>query len=198
MVGVLRMSREELDIQILDAAAGLFAKYGFKHTSVQAIADSIGYSKAGLLHHFPSKDILWQSVADTCIDMMADLGKIAASAAEGAERDQALVEYIAEECETHPGFTALILGNIGPLGNEQSQDVVTQLTEKAFHAFGVDINNPVDPERQVRVAAALGAITLVTLGAMDHGTLDTVGPHIVPVALDALGHQSISQPGGSS
>src|SRR3712207_8119438 len=32
------------------------------HTSVQAVADATGYSKAGLLHHYPSKETLREAV----------------------------------------------------------------------------------------------------------------------------------------
>ena len=42
-------------------AAGLFARHGFAHTSVQQVADAVGYSKPGLLHRFGSKDALFQA-----------------------------------------------------------------------------------------------------------------------------------------
>src|SRR3712207_7437562 len=46
----------------LPISAALFARRGFEQTSVQAIADAVGLSKAGLLHHFPSKDALRAAV----------------------------------------------------------------------------------------------------------------------------------------
>ncbi len=44
----MRQSAAEIDHAILDVAAGIFAVHGFAHTSVQQIADAVGYSKPGL------------------------------------------------------------------------------------------------------------------------------------------------------
>lgn len=54
--------------QILDAAFELFATDGVRATTIAAVAERVGLSEAGLLHHFPSKDALLLAVlsrADT-------------------------------------------------------------------------------------------------------------------------------------
>jgi AcrR family transcriptional regulator len=61
---VARPFRQQVDEGILDRAAGLFARHGFEQTSLQAVADAVGLSKAGLLHHFPSKGALHEAVMD--------------------------------------------------------------------------------------------------------------------------------------
>lgn len=53
-----RPTRAELDAEIVEAAAELFTAQGYLGTSVQEIADRVGYSKTGLLHRFPSKERL--------------------------------------------------------------------------------------------------------------------------------------------
>ena len=50
----MRQSAAEIDHAILDVAAGMFATHGFAHTSVQQIADAVGYSKPGLLRGWSS------------------------------------------------------------------------------------------------------------------------------------------------
>ncbi len=57
-----RPFRQQIDEGILDRAAGLFARRGYAKTSVQDVADAVGLSKAGLLHHYPSKDALHEAV----------------------------------------------------------------------------------------------------------------------------------------
>lgn len=42
--------------RILEAARALFAARGYRATSMQAIADEVGITKAGLYYHFDSKD----------------------------------------------------------------------------------------------------------------------------------------------
>ena len=75
-----RPFRQQIDDGILDHAAALFARRGFAKTSVQDVADAVGLSKAGLLHHFPSKDALHEAVraqaeqlAQRALDQVADL-----------------------------------------------------------------------------------------------------------------------------
>lgn len=48
--------------QILGAALKLFATNGYRSTSLATIADAVGLSEAGVLHHFPSKEALLHAV----------------------------------------------------------------------------------------------------------------------------------------
>lgn len=50
---------------ILSAAAEEFASHGYHGTSLAVIADRVGISQSGLLHHFASKDILLDAVVQT-------------------------------------------------------------------------------------------------------------------------------------
>jgi AcrR family transcriptional regulator len=53
------LARQE---QILDVAFELFATLGVRATTIAAVAERVGLSEAGLLHHFPSKDDLLLAV----------------------------------------------------------------------------------------------------------------------------------------
>lgn len=48
--------------RILDAALGLFSEHGFDGTTLQQIADRLGFTKAALYYHFRSKDDLLQAL----------------------------------------------------------------------------------------------------------------------------------------
>jgi AcrR family transcriptional regulator len=48
--------------QILDAAFHLFADSGVRQTTIAAVADRVGLSEAGVLHHFTSKEELLLAV----------------------------------------------------------------------------------------------------------------------------------------
>jgi AcrR family transcriptional regulator len=50
--------------QILDAAFGVFAESGYRAGSLRLVADRVGMSEAGLLHHFRSKSELLQVVLE--------------------------------------------------------------------------------------------------------------------------------------
>lgn len=49
---------------ILEAALGVFARGGFRKGSIREIAEAVGMSEAGLLHHFPNKSALLAEVLD--------------------------------------------------------------------------------------------------------------------------------------
>jgi AcrR family transcriptional regulator len=50
--------------QILDAAFELLATNGYRSTSLALVADKVGITEAGVLHHFPSKEALLLAVLD--------------------------------------------------------------------------------------------------------------------------------------
>lgn len=56
------MARSDLPESIVEAAARLFARYGFKKTSVDDLARAAHISKATLYHYFESKELLFAEV----------------------------------------------------------------------------------------------------------------------------------------
>ena len=48
--------------EIVDAAVEVFSSSGFHKGSLRDVAERVGLSQAGLLHHFPSKEHLLQAV----------------------------------------------------------------------------------------------------------------------------------------
>ena len=48
--------------QIVDAAVEVFSSVGYRKGSLRDVADKVGLSQAGVLHHFPSKEHLLQAV----------------------------------------------------------------------------------------------------------------------------------------
>ena len=57
----------------LAAATRLFAAHGFDGTPLQAVADAVGVSKPAVLHHFPSKEALYESVLEELITRWNDI-----------------------------------------------------------------------------------------------------------------------------
>lgn len=65
-----RPPRASLD-EIVSAATRLFGQRGVKGTSIAAIAEEVGLSDAGVLHHFPSKSALLDAVLERELDVQA-------------------------------------------------------------------------------------------------------------------------------
>jgi len=185
---VARPFRQQVDEGILDRAAALFARRGFAKTSVQDVADAVGLSKAGLLHHFPSKNALWVAV----LSQVRSLGERVLDQVQGVPpgpaRDRRALEVLLDAAFDRPGLVALVLN---PLTLDDAAARVPELdavADTALRAFGVDRTEPVS-ERSVRVVGALAALAVLTLAAHHEDQTTAWRQHIVATCYDALGHR---------
>jgi AcrR family transcriptional regulator len=182
---VARPFRQQVDEGILDRAAALFARRGFAKTSVQDVADAVGLSKTGLLHHYPSKDALHEAVlaqagalGRRALDQVGDLPA-------GPARDRRALEALVYVALAHPGLVALMLAPVADLDAAEPEPVVADLV---LQAFGVELAGG-DDERRVRVVGALAALAVLTLAAHSEDRTTAWRPHIVATCFDALGHR---------
>jgi AcrR family transcriptional regulator len=186
---VARPFRQQVDEGILDRAAALFARRGYAKTSVQDVADAVGLSKAGLLHHYPSKDALHEAVlahADALGQRVLDqVGGLEP----GTARDRRAVEVLVDVALAHPGVVALLLAPVTELPTDGADPRRDSASDAALRAFGVDAADlsTAEPERLVRVLGALSALAVLTLAAHQADTTTTWRPYVVATCLDALG-----------
>jgi AcrR family transcriptional regulator len=89
--------------EIVEAAIEVFSTAGFRKGSLREVADRVGLSQAGLLHHFPSKEHLLQAVL-TWRDEQAAIRL--GDRPEGVDLLRALVE-VAEYNATTPELVEL-------------------------------------------------------------------------------------------
>ncbi|MEP7456427.1 helix-turn-helix domain-containing protein [Phyllobacterium sp. SB3] len=180
-----RPTKSEIDADILDRAAALFAKHGFAHTSLQQIADAVNYSKAGLLHHYPSKKAIYDAALRTGRDHMHDLLANVEGIPVGIERDRAVVEASVNYTFEWPGISALV----NRLADKE-QDIDPELTEMGlvmYAALGIDLN-AVEQERVVRVTSAFMGLGITALLATRLDLKREWRDHIVAAAMNGLGH----------
>jgi AcrR family transcriptional regulator len=195
---VTRPFRQQADEQILDRAAALFARRGFAKTSVQEVADAVGLSKAGLLHHFPSKDALQAAVLDHSERLGRQVVEQVAHLPIGPERDRRAVEAMVDFALAHAGMVALLLAPVTQGADDPAFEKAAGAGAAALEAFGVDPTaaEPAggDTERVVRVVGALAALAVLTLAANQHSQSTAWRPFVVAACYDALGHR---RPGAS-
>ncbi|HWO69049.1 MAG TPA: helix-turn-helix domain-containing protein [Umezawaea sp.] len=188
-----RPFRQQVDESILDQAAALFARRGVAKTSVQEVADAVGLSKTGLLHHFPSKDALHEAVVAQTTSLGERVLDRVRGLPVGVDRDRAALETLIDIAFAHPGMVAMLLTPVMQGSDDAVKPADGGVGGAAFEAFGVDPLKPVD-ERSVRVAGALVVLAVLSLSAHRGDQVATWRPHIIATCFDALGH---GRPGAS-
>ena len=143
---------------ILEAANRAFAARGYRGASLAEIAESVGLSQPGLLHHFPSKDeLLWEVLR---LRHERDIERVERVAAEKASYTEGLLE-LARENERLPGlvrlFTVLAAEALDAdhPGHEPFRQRYRELRETVTAQL-------VEEQREGRIAPALDPALLAT------------------------------------
>ncbi|MET9381496.1 TetR/AcrR family transcriptional regulator [Streptomyces sp. NPDC002928] len=151
-----RIRSEERRAEIVRAALEVIAERGYRGASLAAVAERVGLTQQGLLHHFPTKEALlvavlkerdqWDAVPDTQwrVDLLASL-----------------VEYNAMRPGIIQTFSAL-LGESVTEGHparayftERYQRVRANMTAVLRTAYGDRLPNGLTPERTAPLLVAV-------------------------------------------
>jgi AcrR family transcriptional regulator len=199
MTRSVRPRAQDIDRGILDAAARTFAVHGYAKTSVQQLADAVGYSKAGLLHRFPSKQALHDAVlaeAAAAVDAILD---DAARVPAGPDRVRATLGLVAARALDRPGLVHLLVASVRPASDEPGRlalharllDLAAALDTGYAHARP-DHARPDEPrqdvprydaEHRLRVSLALRLIVDAVL-AQDDALLRLDRARLQPLVVD--------------
>ena len=169
--------------EIVQAAVEVFCASGYHKGTVRDVADAVGLSKAGLLHHFPSKDALHEAVLAQAHTLGRRVLDQVGGLPPGPSRDRHALEVLVDVALAHPGLVALLLAPVTDLGAEPGPAVA----DLVLQAFGVDPGTT-EPPRSVRVIGALAALAVLTLAAHAQDQTTAWRRHIVATCFDALGH----------
>ena len=110
-----RTRGSETRLEILNAAIELIARRGARGVSLVEIADAAGMSKAGLLHHFATKDALLNAALDVRDGLDVHLRPdYAAVGLEVFDDVEAIVREWTQRPATLGLFTELLAENLNP------------------------------------------------------------------------------------
>ncbi|WP_447761166.1 TetR/AcrR family transcriptional regulator [Sphingopyxis panaciterrae] len=188
-----RQTKSRIDAEILDCAAGIFARHGFARTSLQQIADAVKYSKAGLLHHYPSKKALFEAVLEKYEAQARDeLAKIRGFPP-GIERDRVMIESAVDSAFDRPGMAELAQ-HFAREGVDDDPRFI-RLGLDLIAVLGINLAAP-DMERMMRAFSALSGVNFAARIAVTVKLEREWRDHIVAAAMAALGHDVEPAPTG--
>jgi AcrR family transcriptional regulator len=176
----MRQSPAEIDHAILDVAAGLFATHGYAHTSVQQIADAVGYSKPGLLHRFGSKDALHRAVLAEVTETVQTI--IGHATAHGDDPDQVpqVLELVTRRALERPGMVQMMLAAFEPGSEEPGTTEIQSAGRRLVELLDHPHTGPAD---RLRVVLAL---RMIATAAMAQSSPADAGIHVEPEELVPL------------
>ena len=181
-------SRTAIDDEIVDRAAALFARHGYGATSLQQVADSVGYSKTGLLHRFASKEALHSAAVTATRARISTAMEPALELPDGDRRDRTVLIALVDLTLAWPGIAALMLVAAEGDPARASEELVEAGLAVAA-GFGIDVSAP-DEDRIVRVLSATAGLTAAALRAQDLGLAQQWRNLIVETAMNTLGHRT--------
>lgn len=110
MTAKSRNTRQEVDRrrksdEILDAALVLFARKGYAGTTIEDIADELGYAKASLYYYFPGKDAMVKALIYDAMDRAkVRMDEILARTSDPVENLKDLIGYYVDDYTEKRGF----------------------------------------------------------------------------------------------
>lgn len=91
--------REATRKAVVEAAAGLFGRQGFRASTMDGIAAAAGVAKGAVYHHFPTKEAVFEAVFEaTSAELAARLARLAGEAPDVLEAMSAATEAYFEAC----------------------------------------------------------------------------------------------------
>lgn len=180
----VRPSRIEIDEAVLDVTAGLIARRGIRDTAVQAVADATGYSKAGILNRFPSKDLLVAAAVDQCLRQTEAALAEVDPLPPGPERDTAAIAALTDLALARPGWVELVLAALSEGRDDDVRGRIAPVADAMLRMFAAD---GASLDRRARIVGAVGAIAVLALTYRPDATIEQAAGLIRVVSADALG-----------
>lgn len=145
----------ETRTRILETALELFSERGFDGTTLQQIADRLGFTKAALYYHFRSKDALLQALVTPAITGMKEL----LDAHEGlpdspAQRRRFIEEYL-DYLLRHRPLIAYMAQDLAALA---LPEMAAASADHRKRIGAILVGDGLDFNQQIRVAMALRGI----------------------------------------
>lgn len=165
--------------RILDAALDLFSEHGFEGTTLQQIADRLGFTKAALYYHFRSKDDLLQALHDPAAADLDRLLDAHAALPNTAARRRRFIEGYLDFLLQHRRLIAYTFRDLSTLAHPavaSGSDQRRARMEAALAGDDLDFNG------EVRIAMVFGGMHSVIARYPDAD-----GPALRAALIDAAG-----------
>ena len=115
---------ERRRLAILEAAERFFARYGYKATRLEDVAEDLGLTRPALFYHFPDKQALYPATLANAFGSLANqLEEALTSAGTIVERFEQATNVLVDEIARRPSLGRLILRYVTDENEQQQQSI---------------------------------------------------------------------------
>jgi AcrR family transcriptional regulator len=171
--------------RILEAALDLFSEHGFEGATLQQIADRLGFTKAAIYYHFPSKDDLLQALNEPAVIDCEQLLAAYEQMPDTPSRRRAFIEAYLEFLMRHRQLIAYMIRDLAVLAHPAIRDGAEERRDRMEALIaGPDRD---DFNAQIRTAIVFGGMHAVVAQypssdpeLLRSAMLDAVGAVLTP------------------
>ena len=179
MTGTARPTRRE---QLLDAAAELFARYGFHGVGIDDIGRAVGISGPALYRHFRSKDAMLAEMLTGISDRLLDGGRSRAdTTGEPRAALEELVRWHVEFALTNPALISVHMRDLDSLAETDHHRV--REVQRSYVEVWVEVLRRARPDLDVPTARAAAHAVLGLINSTPYSA------HLDSAAMGALLHR---------
>jgi AcrR family transcriptional regulator len=141
--------------RILDAALALFSEHGFEGTTLQQIADRLGFTKAALYYHFKSKDELLEALVTPAVRGLDELLDEHEPHPGTPARQRAFLEAYVDYLLRHRRLLVYITRDLAVLGRPAIAERADEHRRRLEHLL---TGTELDFNGHVRLSVAFGGL----------------------------------------
>jgi AcrR family transcriptional regulator len=173
--------------RLIDAAVDLFTRHSFAGTSLQMIADELGFTKAAIYHHFRTREQLLAAILEPMLDELREVVEAAESRRTAHARAELMLNGYATLAVRKRGLVAVLAAD---------PSVAAALTERAEWADLINrqlaLLADVDPGPGGQVKAAMVFAGMACAAGPTWGNVDddALREHLVEAGRRTLGLRS--------
>jgi AcrR family transcriptional regulator len=169
--------------RILDVALELFAARGFAATTTRELSERLGFTKAALYYHFPTKDALLRALVEPVMKQLTALVDSPDDAPDDAGRARLLADYLAVIAE-HRRLLGVLVQDPSATGRpamEEGRAFYERLSDRLAGPGAPTLSG------RTRLRFVLGGLHAAVLFAEPDDELDTVRTTALAAGLAVLG-----------
>jgi AcrR family transcriptional regulator len=177
--------------RLIDVAVDLFIRHSYAGTSLQMIADDLGFTKAAIYHHFRTREQLLVAVLEPMLDQLREIVEVAQTRRTAHARAEHMMSGYAALAVRNRGLVAVLAADPGVAAALDERPEWRDLIERQLSLLADVDPGPSGEVRAAMVFAGMAGAAGPATGNLDD---DALREHLVDAGRRTLGLRAPRRP----